>query len=219
MSRAESIIIGLAVGVACPFSLVVFCWWIAAGLSHYHIVPIAETGIATAAVTGLGIGIILDAFFLKKWRASFYSADVKLMVLLYLFWSVIAVAFLMGMPFGNLVLGTITGFYVGRKRYHAGTDHDTFVKATRTASIFTALVTSAEALPIGILALDESMVVETIQAVTGLEHLVIHGPIGIGLVTLACVVLFVIQFWSTRTAAAFAFRFNRVAVKRQTTNS
>jgi len=206
MSRAESTVVGFVVGIICPASLFVLWWWIAATLAIYHVLPIVESGIATAAFTGLGIGIVLDIFCLKNWMVKFYNVDAKLMVLAYLFWSVIAVAFLMGLPFGNIALGTLAGLYVGRKQYHAGESGNRFTKAARNVSIFTALVTGAEAFPIGLLGLHESIIVEAFRAVAGLDQSVTTGPIGMGLVGVMCIVLMVVQFWCTRTAAALAFR-------------
>jgi len=205
MSRAESTIVGLVIGIMCPASLFVLWWWVAAALGIYGVFSISESGIATAAFTGLGIGILLDLLGLKNWITRFYSLDVKLTVLAYLFWSAMAVAFFMGLPFGNIVLGTLAGLYVGRKQYYAGASRDLFARSARNVSIFTALVTGAEALPIGILALGEQSVVASLQAI-GLDQSATTGLRGVGLVGVLCVVLMLVQFWCTKTAAAFAFR-------------
>ena len=209
MSTAESTIVGLLIGIACPASLFVLWWWVAAALTIYHVFSIPDSGIATAAFTGLGIGIVLDILGLKNWITRFYSLDVKLTVLAYLFWSAVAVAFFMGLPFGNIALGTVAGLYVGRKQYHTGASKSLFAIGARNVSIFTALVTGAEAFPIGILALDEQSVVASLRAIVGLDQLVTTGLIGVGLVGVGCLVLMAVQFWCTRAAAAFAFRIGR----------
>ena len=209
MSRAESTVVGFVLGIMCPLSLFVLWWWTAAALAIYHVLPIQEGGIVAAAFAGLGIGIVLDFFRLKNWITRFYNADVKLMVLTYLFWPAIALAFFMGLPFGNIALGTLAGLYVGRQQYHAGGSGDTVTKAARNVSIFTALVTGAEALLIGFLGLHEPITVEVLRVVAGLDQSVTTGPIGIGLVGALCIVLMVVQFWCTRTAAALAFRLGK----------
>lgn len=208
MSRAESTIVALFIGIMCPASLFVLWWWAAAALSIYHVLPIPESGIATAAFTGLGIGIVLDIFCLKNWITSFYSLDVKLTVLVYLLWSAIAVAFFMGLPFGNIALGTLAGLYIGRKQHHAGASERLFARSARNVSIFTALVTGAEAFPIGGLALGEQSVVASLRTI-GLDHSVTTGLMGVSLVGVVCLVLMAVQFWSARTAAAFAFRLGK----------
>ncbi len=191
----------------CPLSLFVLWWWVAAALSIYGVFSIPDSGVAAAAFTGLGIGIVLDLLGLKNWITRFYSLDVKLTVLAYLFWSAMAVAFFMGLPFGNIALGTLAGLYVGRKQYHAGASGDLFTISVRNVSLFTALVTGAEALPIGILALGEPITVAGLQAIVGLDQFVTTGLMAVG-----CLVLMMVQFWCTRTAAALAFRLgNNVA--------
>ncbi|MFQ5886444.1 MAG: hypothetical protein ACE5II_04325 [Anaerolineae bacterium] len=208
MSRAESTVVGLLIGILCPLSLFVLLWWVTAALTIYHVFSIPESAIATAAFTGLGLGILLDIFCLKNWITRFYSLDVKLTLLAYLFWSAMAVAFFMGLPFGNIALGTLAGLYVGRKQYHVGASEDLFARSARNVSIFTALVTGAEALPIGILALGEQSVVASLRAI-GLDQSATTSLIGVGLVGVGCLALMVVQFWCTRTAAAFAFRVGK----------
>jgi hypothetical protein len=205
MSRAESIIVGLLIGIICPLSLFVLGWWIAAALTIYGSFSIPDSGVATAAFTGLGIGIVLDTLGLRNWITRFYGLDVKLTVLAYLFWSAMAVAFFMGLPLGNIALGTLAGLYVGRKQYHAGASGDLFARRARNVSIFTALVTGAAAFPIGVLALGEQIIVAGLRAI-GLAQFATSGLMSVGLVGVGCLVLMVVQFWCTRTAAALAFR-------------
>lgn len=208
MSRAESTMVGLFIGIMCPASLFVLWWWVAAALTIYGVFSIPESGVPAAAFTGLGIGILLDIFCLKNWITRFYSLDVKLTALTYLFWSAIAVAFFMGLPFGNIALGTLAGLYVGRKQYHAGASGDLFARSANNVGIFTALVTGAEALPIGVLALGEQSVVAGLRAI-GFDQSATTGLRGVGLVGVGCLVLMVVQFWCTRTAAALAFRLGK----------
>jgi len=208
MSRAESTIVGLVIGITCPASLFVLWWWVAAALYICHVFSIPESGVPAAAFTGLGIGILLDIFCLKNWITKFYSLDLKLTVLAYLFWSAVAVAFFMGLPFGNIALGTLAGLYIGRKQYHAGASENLFAGSARNVSIFTALVTGAEAFPIGVLALGEQSVVASLRAI-GLDQSLTTGLMGAGLLGVGCLVLMVVQFWCTKTAAALAFRIGK----------
>ena len=85
----------------------------------------------------------------------------------------------MGIPVGNIVLGTLAGAYIGRREYHAARSGESVSKTIMKASLFTAILTGAEALPIGFLALNEGWVVEEwLQRVTGKdswEYLVYWG--------------------------------------------
>jgi type III secretory pathway component EscS len=219
VSKRESIIVGSFLGLACPVSFFILGWWSSATLAIYRVFPISESSIAAAAVTGFCIGILLDAFFLRKWTVRFYTFDPKVIVPVYLFWSVVALASLMGLPFANLVLGTLAGLYVGRRAYHGRANGNKFRIVARNASTLTGLVTSGETMPIAFLGLKEPWVVKIIQAITGLEESTIAGPTGIALIVIACLILFVVQFLCTRTAARFAFGMIGMRDKDQTTRS
>lgn len=209
VNRVESTLVGFVVGIACLVLPFVFCWWIAAALSVYHVLSFSEDIIILAAFIGLGFGIILTICCLKNWVKNFYIANVYLMVLVYLSLSVIAVGFLMGLPIGNIVLGILAGLYVGRRHWHRGKGGETFRKAARNVSIFAALVTTLEALPIGILALVEDNALQLFRAAVGLDQSIIAGSMGIPFVVAGCVVLLVVQFWCTRIAAALAFNLGK----------
>jgi hypothetical protein len=205
MTKAESITVGLTVGILCPLLLFVLCWWVTAALTMVHVLPIPESGVAIAAFTGLALGIILDVIYLRRWIPRFYSMDARVMVLVYLCCSVIAVAFFMGLPVGNVVLGTLAGVYVGRREYHAARSGESVSRTVREASLFTGIVTGAEALPIGLLALNEDWVAEWLQVVTGKDPGAVTGLFGMGLIVLLCIVLMTVQFWCTKTMAWIAF--------------
>jgi hypothetical protein len=180
-------------------------WWTSAALSIYQWLPISDSMIGIIALAGLALGLVLDVLFLARWTAAFYRADVRLLVLLYLFWSAIAVAFLMGLPLGNLGLGTLAGLYVGRRQRHQQAHGQALVKTVRNASLFTALVTAAEALPIGLLALREQFAVDTLRTLFGLDPGTVAGLLGVTLIILLCLLLMAVQFGCTQAAAIAAF--------------
>lgn len=210
LTKTESIAVGFAVGILCPLLLFVLCWWVTATLSMYHVLRIPESGIAVAAFTGLVLGITLDVLYLRRWILRFFSVDLRVMVLVYLCCSVIAVAFFMGVPVGNLVLGTLAGVYIGRREYHAARSGESTLKTVRKASLFTAAVTGAEALPIGLLALSEDWVVDWLEGVTGMASWAVTGWFGIGLIVVLCAFLMIVQFWCTSTMAWMVFGRGRV---------
>jgi hypothetical protein len=208
MSRTESIVVGLVIGIMCPGSLFVLSVVAGYAVHKLEFFAISERGTAAAALAALGAGIIIDLLYLKGWLARFYSVGLWLMVPPYLLWSATIVALLMGLPFGNMALGTLAGAYIGRRQHHLGASRDMLARAARRVGIFTTLITGAGAIPIGVLALNEPGIVQKLQTLTRLDASVITGPIGLGLVGVMCVILMAAQFWLTRTAAAFAFRPN-----------
>jgi hypothetical protein len=167
--------------------------------------PVPQNWIGIIAVSGLFLGAVLDLLYLRRWLDRFYSINTKFLILAYLFWSAIAVALLMGLPLVNIVLGIFAGLYIGRKKLYEQTARDAFTKTAWKVSLFTALVTGLEALPIGLWGLKEGLVEEISGSVTGLSRWFTTGPAGIAIVIMLCLILMLIQFLCTRTAAKFAF--------------
>lgn len=209
LTRAEYVIVAFGLGILCPLILFTLCWWVTASLTIYQVLYISESGIAIGALIGLGVGVILDALYLRKWISRFYTMDERVLVLVYLCCSVMAVASFMGVPIGNLLLGTLAGVYIGRKEFHAARSRETVSKAIKRTSLFTSVITGTEALPIGLLALNEDWVVEWLQAATGIDSGAFTGILGLGLIGLLCGVLMVVQFWCTKTAAWIMFKLGR----------
>jgi hypothetical protein len=204
LTKIESIAAGLILGILCPLSTFVLCWWAAAALNFY--IPIPERWIAAAALVGLAAGFGLNVLYLKRWILSFYQVDMKLLILVYLFCSAMATAFFMGLPFGNLVLGTLAGVYMGRRALHAPLSRVTFSNTASRVGNFAALATGAWALWIGLLALNDESTTASLQAVSGVAWEFFAGPAGIGLVIVLCIILMAVQYWCARAAAWIAFR-------------
>lgn len=157
--------------------------------------------------------------YLKRWMDGFYNVNTMFMIMAYLFWSAIAVALLMGLPLLNIILGILAGLYIGRKQLHKKAPRDPFTKTAWKVSLFTALVTGLEALPIGFLALRESTVNEVLVSVIGSSQSVATDSLGIAIVIMLCLMLMVIQFLCTRTAAKIAFGLGSAFVESKTEKS
>ncbi|HEY46889.1 MAG TPA: hypothetical protein G4O14_08905 [Anaerolineae bacterium] len=115
INRVEKVAISIFIAIASPASLFVLLWWSTSALAMSRVLKIQEDTIIIASLLGLGIGILVNIFFLNDLRESFYDFGYKFLIPLYFFWSAIALAFFMGMPFGNLLLGTLAGLYYGRR--------------------------------------------------------------------------------------------------------
>jgi hypothetical protein len=181
-------------------------WWGTAALSIYGLWPISERTIAVAAFSGAGLGILLDVLFLRRWVASFYTWAPRWLALLYLSGSAVAVALLMGLPFLNVIWGALAGAYVGRRVHYGEASDAALRRVARVAGAFTALVTGLEALPIGLMALNEGIAVRTIRAATGWSAEQVAGAHGVLLIIVLCLVLMALQMCCTRAAARLAFQ-------------
>ena len=208
MGRGESRLVGLTLAILVPLAALVLGWWGSAVLSMSRVLQLSARGIGLSAVTGLFLGVLLDLRFLSRWTVVFYQAPWPVLVLAYLFGSAVALAFCMGFPIGNLLWGTLAGLYVGRRQRHAGTAGRAAEASWWKTSTLTALVTSAEALPIGVLALQEEFAVRTLASATGLSMQVLQGSVGVAIVVGLSVALAGIQFLCTRGAARRAYRMS-----------
>ncbi len=65
-----------------------------------------------AALCGAIIGLIVDAIFLSKWIANAYDWDLKIWMVIFLFYSMCIFGFFMGVPVVNLVLAVPAGLYM-----------------------------------------------------------------------------------------------------------
>ena len=206
MSKLESTIIGLFIGIVCPFLGFVAFWWTAA-LLHLQGFPVPEGMIKAAALTGLGLGCLLDVVFLRRWVGKFYMANPWLIVMVYLGLCVVAVGFCMGVPVGTFSLGVAAGAYVGRREHHRQADGVLTATAFHRVAVFAASVTAAAALPIGILALQsEQEILRWLENTFGLNRNSLQGGGGFVLIGFLCLLLFVMQYWCTRMAGRLAFR-------------
>ena len=210
-NRLEQTIVGIFISLACPASFLIAAWWTSAGLSIFHVVPISDQGIATIALAGLGLGILLDVLCLKRWMARFYDVDWRLAVPIYLYWVMIATASFMGLPLGTVTLGILAGLYLGRRHRHAAMPEEVFARLVRTGSLQVAAMTGVASLGVGVLALGDAYIVADIQRVLGTSPSTTRFALGPALVVVLSLILVAVQYWCTRTAATLAFRWRRRA--------
>lgn len=204
MSKLESIIVWLVVGIACPWLTFVAFWWTAAFL-YLQGFPVSEGMIKTAALTGLGLGCLLDILFLRHWVGKFYTASLRWMIVFYLGCFVVAFASFMGFPVGTFLLGVGAGVYVGRRESHCQADRNQLAVALRRTAVLTSSITTVATLPIGILGLKEPAVSALFEARFGFDHNRLYGTAGFILVGLFCLLLFGAQYWCARKAGVLAF--------------
>jgi len=200
MSRAESVIVAAVVFIACPATCFTIAWWVSASLG------IPERAVAACALAGLAVGTALAAAGWKRCVSGFYTHKRIVLVALYLFWSAMALAFLMGLPIGNVLLGVLAGLYVGRRARHAGTPAAAFQADARRISLFAASITGLVSLAMGILAVHDQHSMQAILGFVGLGRLAAAPAGRAALVAVAVPVLIAVQYWLTHKASRWTFR-------------
>ena len=205
MSKLESIVVALVIGIACPLLTFTAFWWMAATF-HLCGFRLPTNIIIASALSGLGLGCLLDVICLRRWVHEFYTASWWRMLAVFLSLFVVAFGFFMGFPIGTFLLGIVAGAYVGRREYHSNADEGQLATTLNKVAVLTSLLTAGAALPIGILGLKEPIVAAGFEAYFGRGTGWAAGPSGVLLVGLFCVFLAVVQHWCVRVAGRVAFR-------------
>jgi hypothetical protein len=213
MSKTESTIIGLFIGIICPWLTFVAFWWTTA-LLHLQGFPVPEGMIKAAALTGLGLGCLLDVLFLRRWVEKFYTANLRWMIVVYLGCFVVAFASFMGFPIGTFALGILAGTYIGRREHHHRANREPAGTALSRTALLTSSLTTLAALPIGILGLQEPLVGTVFEKCSGMDRQWLDGTAGYVLVGLFCLLLFAVQHWCSRKVGLLAFGFGSKAGSR-----
>lgn len=217
MRKAESAIVGSLLAVAVPVMMV-------AGGSVSLAITLLFLGIErpTGWVVGLVLcvcllaGVALDVRYLKRWVGGIYTVNPTLAAWLFVVLSFPALALGMGVPVGNLALGTLAGLYVGRRHVHAGNRPELPSQAARRAARLTGGAVAALSFPIGMLAIHagEEGIARQMVEIVGLQYSRLRG---IGLIFVLCGVLYGVQYWLTRAAAALGCPGDGRATQREGT--
>jgi hypothetical protein len=204
MGRVEYILIGLSIGIACPYFAFLAFWWSTA-LFHFCVLPLPTSVIATVALVGLGLGCVLDVVFLRRWVEKSYTTSLRWMFLVYCGCFVVGIATFMGFPLGTLGLGILAGTYIGRREHHHRANPTQLSTTLSRTALLTSFLTAVAALPIGILGLREPVVGTLFEKCSGVDRHWLDGTAGYVLIGLFCLVLFAVQHTCVRKIGLLAF--------------
>ena len=108
MSKSEKYFLGIFLGAIPPLIGFLVGWWSTCQF-------LSEIWVSIAALSGLVMGFVVDAFFFKKWVSAAFEMDLKLWMAIFFFYSICVFGFFMGVPIFNLVLALPAGWFIGRK--------------------------------------------------------------------------------------------------------
>jgi len=132
LDRASS---RLVLGAVAPVILLLTGWWGTLGVLGDN------PAIGPAALGGLALGVTLDFTVLRNRLDSLFDLGPIALGVLALFYSIMIYGFFMGLPVGNLLVGLVGGYAVGRKAALHGSSPESAVTAARvTAGIVTAIL-------------------------------------------------------------------------------
>lgn len=196
----ESILLALFFG----FLPVLVC---VAAAGFLNVIFLEEKGIAYWALGGLGVGLIIDYFFVKGWITKAYQMNSKILAAIYLFYSVLALGMGMGIPVFNFALGIAGGVYSARKMHYIGADeesrHRDFKRMAGFCAAAMVMVCCLMALWAGVGGVIGSRFETPIVSFT------FTLPVFFAVVITGGATLVLLQYWLTRTAAKITFRLSR----------
>ncbi len=85
-------------------------------------------------------GLLIDVAFLKRWVKNAYTMSAKAIGVVYVFYSVCALGFFMGIPVGNIFLGVLAGIYSARRFLLTSDNRSDAGDYFKRTAIFTAAV-------------------------------------------------------------------------------
>ena len=205
MPRIEALFIGAFLLAACPVSVFVMVWWGMAALAMSGCVAVPDRAIAAVSLLALAAGAGVTALLVGRLVGAFYGLPLSVLVSAYLFWSLVALAVLMGLPAGNVALGILPGIYMGRRLRRQGADE---IRARRTwgrTAAFASAVTGALSAAMGCLAVGDQHTMQSLLAPAGLGALAETAARRAGIVAVAVPALVLLQYALTRVAARWAY--------------
>jgi hypothetical protein len=160
------------------------------------------------ALWSLVPGIIIDAVFLRKWVVRAYQINTKALAVIYLFYSVVAIAMGMGIPLFNFALCIAAGLYIARRMHLGREDEGTRKRAFRMTARFCA---AAMVMVCSLMALWAAVggVIGS-RFDTPFLSFTITAPVFLIIVLAGGAVLVILQYWLTRASANVTYRLHTV---------
>ena len=131
--RFDKLLFSVLFGIVIPILFFIIFWWGTFIFTDNHKV------IIIAALSGLGIGILISLLIKFIRKPDIYSISVSVLILVYLFYNGILFTMFMGLPVFHPVLGVVAGYYQAKYMLHHKKITD-YRKEIRRISVFTSAI-------------------------------------------------------------------------------
>jgi hypothetical protein len=158
------------------------------------------------ALAASGAGLVIDIIFLKAWVGGAFRMSNAQLGVIYVFYSIGALGFGMGVPIFNFAVGITAGFYTARKVYHIQADQIQRSRKIKKTALFTAVVLMAMCSLTGFWAIVGGLVGSRFE--TPVLSFTFTVPIIIGCVISGGLILCALQYWLTTAAAKITLRLS-----------
>jgi len=200
MHSSDRIVSWLVLAPIAPIVLLLAGWW--GSLPALHDSP----NVGLLALTGLAIGLVLDATVLRRRMESLFTMSNRPLLLVALFYSIGMYGFFMGFPVFNAAIGTVGGYVVARRAAIMGWARQRAVRDGRRVAITMTWVLGALCGVTAWLALNEPTMGSELRSMLGLPF-VVTRPMIYGIIVVGGVGLLAVQYGlASLTARWFAPR-------------
>ena len=151
-------------------------------------------------------GVAIDAIFLKKWVRGAYQMNSKILAVIYIFYSVIALGMCMGIPAFHFIMGIAAGIFAARKMCFLGADEETRMRAFKRMAEFCAGVMVLICCLITLWAIFGQMIGYEVE--TPVLSFTLTAPIFFAAVISGGAVLVLLQYQLTSIAAKITFKLS-----------
>lgn len=134
MIRFDKLLFTVLFGITIPILCFIISWW------GTFVLTVDLRIIKIAALSGLGIGIIISILIKLFARPEIFRLSKPVLIMVYLFYNCILFAMFMGIPFFHLFLGIAAGYYWAKYMIHH-TEITDYKKEIQRISIFAAAIT------------------------------------------------------------------------------
>jgi len=200
MSKIEDMLMAFIFGSVLPILLFLAGWW-----GSISLVP--ENTIFIIALIGLTAGVVIDILFLQKWLRNIYNTNLRLLIIIYLFYSICTFGFFMGVPIFNIIPGIMAGIFIGRRLYLGKKSMNETKYYIKKTCIFTTAVIIAISAASAFLALKDPIdTAGNLEGMFNIKSFQINTEMIIGLIIIGGLVLAASQYWLTKISAIITFR-------------
>ncbi len=199
INRLEMILYKLLFWGVVPLSLFLIGWWSS--------IPLQDNQeIFSIAFGGMGLGILIDALFLKSNLKSLETLQTPILMGVYVFYSIMFLGFFMGVPVFNVLLGLLAGRFMARVGLFRQLSGPKMNNLIHTTAMFTSVVLIGVCVISGIIALIDPLdTAINLQGMLGLGFEVTELMI-YGLVTFGGLGLIVSQYFLTLVFAHYELK-------------
>lgn len=202
MKKIDKIIFGLIFGAVIPIFTFLLFWWTS--------IPFVKNGkvVLIISLAGLLTGLVID-FLIKRFRnIDFFKISPKLLIGIYIFYSIGLFGFFMGVPVFHPLLGIIAGYYWGRRLISQQADNESFPSEIKKISMFTSIIICFICISSATISLIDKYTADNLRGMFNLPF-DITFPMLLGFVITGGILLIVIQYWLTKVTIVKTLNLNR----------